>query len=655
MAIQTANIKTEKGKTKMRYLKRPMRLLLVLCIAVCGSAAAFGQQPYRRTYYQTRQLVRRIDNRSQTFKNSFARALDRSAVKGSSLEDQMNSAAANLEQSARDLSNNFDNRSSTQAEVQELLQRALPIDSFMRNHRLAYAAENNWRMLRADLDQLASNYYVAWRWDNAMPLPYPLPYRMTQAQMGSLISRIETETDRFSNDIPGALDRSRLNGSDREDDINKMVTDFEYATDQLKQRFNQNMSTSSDVQNVMQRAARIDGVMTRNHFNNRTESDWVVLKNDLNQLASTYSVAWNWNSYPLPSQISDWQLTGTYQLNLGMSDDPRTVADQAVRNGNFGTDQNTIYVHLVERLDPPQMLAIDKTGNEIRLASSRSPEVTLDANGREYLEPYPGGRTSHVRATLTGNKLTVVSNGNQPNDFTATFEPLDNGQRMLVTREMYAERLNHSVRVRSYYNRTSAVAQFNIFTGPAWGDQGRVQARGNFIVPNGTMMVASLNQFLTTKTATDGDTFTMTVQEPASYRNATIEGHLTNVDRSGRFAGRANMTFNFDRIRLRNGQTFPFAGIVENLQASNGEDIRVDNEGAVAEQDSQSKDTLERSAIGGAVGALIGAIAGGGKGAAIGAAVGAGAGAGSVYVQGRDDLDLSRDSRVTIRASAPRY
>jgi hypothetical protein len=297
------------------------------------------------------------------------------------------------------------------------------------------------------------------------------------------------------------------------------------------------------------------------------------------------------------------------------------------------------------------MLAIDKTGNEIRLASSRSPEVTLDANGREYLEPYPGGRTSHVRATLTGNRLTVVSNGNQPNDFTATFEPLDNGQRMLVTREMYAERLNHSVRVRSYYDRTSAVAQFNIFTGPASGDQ----ARGNFIVPDGTMIVASLNNSLSTKTAVDGDRFTMTVREPAGYRNATVEGHITNVDRSGRFAGRASMTFNFDRIRLRNGQTYPFAGIVENLQASNGEDIRVDNEGAIAEQDSQSKTTLERSAIGGAVGALIGAIAGGGKGAAIGAAIGVGTGAGSVYVQGRDDFDISKGSRVNIRASAPRY
>jgi hypothetical protein len=44
--------------------------------------------------------------------------------------------------------------------------------------------------------------------------------------------------------------------------------------------------------------------------------------------------------------------------------------------------------------------------------------------------------------------------------------------------------------------------------------------------------------------------------------------------------------------------------------------------------------------------------ASGGKGAAIGAAVGAGAG--SVFIQGRDDLELPIGAEIAIRASAPR-
>lgn len=62
---------------------------------------------------------------------------------------------------------------------------------------------------------------------------------------------------------------------------------------------------------------------------------------------------------------------------------------------------------------------------------------------------------------------------------------------------------------------------------------------------------------------------------------------------------------------------------------------------------------VQRTAIGTAIGAIIGAIAGGGKGAAIGAIIGAAGGAGSVYVQGKDNLDLPSGTELTIRASAP--
>ena len=47
---------------------------------------------------------------------------------------------------------------------------------------------------------------------------------------------------------------------------------------------------------------------------------------------------------------------------------------------------------------------------------------------------------------------------------------------------------------------------------------------------------------------------------------------------------------------------------------------------------------------------MIGAVAGGGKGAVIGAAVGAGAGAGSVFIQGRNDLELRSGTEFRIRA-----
>jgi hypothetical protein len=184
-------------------------------------------------------------------------------------------------------------------------------------------------------------------------------------------------------------------------------------------------------------------------------------------------------------------------------------------------------------------------------------------------------------------------------------------------------------------------------------DSSSGEVAGTFIVPNGTQIVATLNDSLTTENVREGDRFKMTVRSPGQYQGATIEGAVLNVDRGGRVTGRSELTMDFETIRLRDGKTYQFAGILESVRTPEGEVVRVDNEGAVRESN-QTEKTVTRTAIGTAVGAIIGAIAGGGKGAAIGAVIGAGAGAGSVYVQGRNDLELEAGTEVTLRATGPR-
>jgi hypothetical protein len=174
-----------------------------------------------------------------------------------------------------------------------------------------------------------------------------------------------------------------------------------------------------------------------------------------------------------------------------------------------------------------------------------------------------------------------------------------------------------------------------------------------FLVSDGTPIVGVLNTPLSSRAARSGDTFTMTVTQPSEYRDAKIYGRISGVKRSGKLTGRSQLTLNFDRIRLPNGSSYRFAGLVESLRVPNGESINVDNEGTIQEKNQTTK-TGTRAGIGTGAGALIGAIAGGGKGAAIGAIIGAGAGAGSVYAQGRTDLNLNAGTEIRLRATAPR-
>jgi hypothetical protein len=299
------------------------------------------------------------------------------------------------------------------------------------------------------------------------------------------------------------------------------------------------------------------------------------------------------------------------------------------------------------------MIAIDRRGQAVTIASTRAPQINFTADGREQVETAQNGRQIRVRAQFQGDVLTITRTGERANDFTVVFDPVDNGQQLLVTRTLYTERVNQPVTVRTYYDRTSDVAQLNVYDTNREGGNVGGEVAGSFIVPDGTQIVAVLNNELTTQNVREGERFTMTVRSPGQYDGATIEGYVASVERSGRITGRSQLTLDFDTIRMRDGRSYRFAGILEAVRTPTGEVVRIDNEGAVRDSNQTNK-TVQRTAIGTAVGAIIGAIAGGGKGAAIGAVLGAGAGAGSVYVQGREDLDLAAGTEVTVRATGPR-
>jgi hypothetical protein len=500
-------------------------------------------------------------------------------------------------------------------------------------------------------------------------------YRGTDQQVRQLITRIESRTNVFRTDLDARLDRSRIDGTRQEDDINQLVGNFENATNQLRDRFNSRQSVSADVQSVLDQAALIDSFVRRNRLGARAERDWASLRLDLNELASVYNVSWRWdnttntsNNYPTnnypsnnypPVNTASNRLTGTYRLDTTRSDDARNIAQSAVRNLPY-RDRQRILDSLTARLEAPTSLAIDRRGRSVTIASSRAPQFTFEANGIEQVETGSSGRTVRVRSTLNGDQLIVASSGDSNSDFSVTFDPIENGRSLRVTRRISDINLNAPVTVVTTYQKTSDIAQLDIYNsgsqnypGNNYPGTGTVSTNGDFIVPDGTQIVAVLNNDLTTRNTRENDRFTMTVRSPSQYDGATISGNVTGINRSGRISGRSEMTLNFESIALRNGQTYRFSGITDTVRTANGDTIRVDNEGAVRDTN-RTNTTAQRAGIGTAVGAIIGAIAGGGKGAAIGAIVGAGAGAGSVYVQGKDDLDLLTGTEVTLRASSPR-
>jgi len=120
------------------------------------------------------------------------------------------------------------------------------------------------------------------------------PYRMSDREIKDLLHQIDRQAEAFRGSLKSALSHSRFDDTKAENRINDFVKDFEHSTERLKERFDDKRSASTEVEEVLNRAARIDTFMQNNRLSARAESDWAALRRSLDTLADAYSVSWSW-------------------------------------------------------------------------------------------------------------------------------------------------------------------------------------------------------------------------------------------------------------------------------------------------------------------------------------------------------------------------
>lgn len=635
--------------------KRIMSLFVLLALGVFCVNAQAQQQANRLRDRQVSGILQRLERSSARYRNSLNLALVNGHIDETRPQNDINSFEPSFEAALDRFKEGFNRRTATADDLQDVLQKASIVNGFMTRNRMNLQVQNDWASVRTDLNALASAYRVSWQWNQQTPPPMSSTrsLRLSESELNQLIRRITAGGDSFHSSLTASFDRNSYNQSQSERDMLVAVGYLRNATDRLRNEFDARQPLAAYVAPVLSRATPIDAYMSNNELTPRAQNDWSTLRGDLNTLAGAYDLSTNWldGSGQRRTQAgydSNSRLTGTFRLDPSRSDNPGEVADRVTRSLS-NNERQSVHDRMFARLESPELLALERRGSTMTMASSRAPQSTFEANGVQRDEVL-NGRSSRVTASLSGDQLDVRSTGYRENDFNVTFESIENGQRLRIRREIFSTLLSQPVVVNSVYDRTSAAPQWNIYEGSTTVNPG--VNSGEFIMNDGETIVAVLNNDLTTKQARQGDRFTMTVRDNGQYNGAVIEGTVGTVNQGGKLTGRSGMTLDFDTIRLRSGQTYKFAGILTSVRSMNGDTVKVDNEGG-AQGDNQTTQTVTRAGIGTAIGAIIGAIAGGGKGAAIGGVVGAAGGAGSVFVTGKDSLELPAGTELTIRSSAP--
>ena len=117
----------------------------------------------------------------------------------------------------------------------------------------------------------------------------------TKADVERIIKRVEERSDEFRKVVDRSLDRSVLNGTNREDNINQQVKELENAIDTLRHDFdraNTWAETRSQVQRVMNEADEVNAIVRRGRWKRGgpVKSEWALVRSDLNKLAAVYNL-----------------------------------------------------------------------------------------------------------------------------------------------------------------------------------------------------------------------------------------------------------------------------------------------------------------------------------------------------------------------------
>lgn len=108
-----------------------------------------------------------------------------------------------------------------------------------------------------------------------------------QENAGRLIKQLEDDSDRFSNSVTKALDKSKFDGTSTEDQLIRYVRDFEDSIDRLKKGYDNRETTTYLAKEVQTRSRAIDKFIKKYPLGGNDATDWGTVRSDLIRLRNT--------------------------------------------------------------------------------------------------------------------------------------------------------------------------------------------------------------------------------------------------------------------------------------------------------------------------------------------------------------------------------
>src|ERR1041384_6087770 len=185
----------------MSILKSIVSVCILFAFSiVIGLSVQAQQQTNRNNTRQVGNMLQRLERSSSRFRNSLNVALVQGSVDQTRPQNDISTFQAGLDLAIKQFRDQLTGRLAVASDVESILQKASPINSFITQNTLNARVKNDWTSVRTDLNALANAYGVSWQWNQLSPMKIDANglFRLSESELNQLIQRIENGGDTFS-------------------------------------------------------------------------------------------------------------------------------------------------------------------------------------------------------------------------------------------------------------------------------------------------------------------------------------------------------------------------------------------------------------------------------------------------------------------------
>lgn len=127
--------------------------------------------------------------------------------------------------------------------------------------------------------------------------------------LNATIKNLRNRSREFARRLDRELDRSRIDGTRREDQLNALASDFVRATERLDNEYDNSRdynNSQDEARRVLQLGSQLDSALSRGRINYNIQNDWNRVRQDLRTLANAYGGNYNNNRRGRNSRNDDY-------------------------------------------------------------------------------------------------------------------------------------------------------------------------------------------------------------------------------------------------------------------------------------------------------------------------------------------------------------